>query len=268
MQTGIILGPSVLGKLSVFSNTLFPQYYVPVLEPMAHYALVYYAFLMGLQMDIRAMSRTGTQAKHIAVAGIFIPMIIGSSSYFIIENHVKADPLNKLGAFFWGSALTVTGFSVLSKILDRQKILHTEIGKIAVASALLSDLASWFFLALGLAITVEPSSTFIWILLSTCAVLLLCAFYLRPALSWIIRKIPEGQGYSEYYLCSIITGVSLLGVITDACGTHPIIGAFVFGLIIPDEVLESVLVDRLKDFVQGMLMPVFFVVCGLRADQH
>ncbi|XP_027120296.1 cation/H(+) antiporter 15-like [Coffea eugenioides] len=264
--TGIILGPSVLGKLSFFSNFLFPPYYLPVLEPMAHYSLVYYALLTGLQMDIRAMYRTGTQAKHIAVAGIFIPMIIGSSSYFTIEDHVTAESPTKLGAFFWGSALTVTGFSVLSKVLDRQKILHTEIGKIAVASALLSDLASWFFLALGLAITGDKTTNLIWIVLSTCAVVLLCGFYVRPALSWIVKNTPEGQGYSEFYLCSVITGVGLLGVITDACGTHPLIGALVFGLIIPDEVLESVLVDRLKDVVNGIFMPVFFVACGLRAD--
>ncbi|KAL3506348.1 hypothetical protein ACH5RR_031730 [Cinchona calisaya] len=265
--SGIILGPSGFGRYALFKNVLFPKYYLPVLEPMAHYALVYYAFLMGLRMDIRAISRTGTQARHVAIFGVFIPMVIGSSSYFIVYDYKDkiSSSAEKLGAFFWGSALTVTGFSVLSKILDKQKILHTEIGKIAVASALLSDIASWFFLALGLAITGNKGNI-IWVLLSTCAVILVCAFYVRPALNWIIRKNPEGQGYSEYYICSIITGVSLLGVITDALGTHPMIGAFVFGLIIPNDVLESVLVDRLGDFVQGIFMPVFYIVCGLRAD--
>ncbi|CAI9105946.1 OLC1v1004983C2 [Oldenlandia corymbosa var. corymbosa] len=245
--------------MSFFKNLVFPAYYMHVLEPMAHYALMLYAFLMGLQMDIRAITRSGTQAMHVAFAGVFIPFIIGSTLYFVSINDT-----NKLtGAFFWGAALSVTGFPILARILEKQKILLTEIGKTALASALLSDVFSWFFLAIAFAMTVPHT---LWIIVTTSALVLLSTLYVRPALGWIVHKTPVGQGYSEYYICCILTGVSLMGVITDACGTHPMIGAFIFGLIIPNDILESLLLDRLSDFVHGILMPVFFVVCGLRAN--
>ncbi|KAL8460889.1 hypothetical protein ACS0TY_032403 [Phlomoides rotata] len=240
---------------------MFPSYSFKLLEPMAHLSIVYYAFLVGLKMDVKGILRTGPKAMKLALAGIFIPFTLGAGLYFIflIEREKLA------GCFFWGSTLTVTGFSVLSKILENQQILHTEVGKTAMASALISDISSWGFLALGFALT-SSKRNIQWSVLSTIAFILLCVYYIRPGLNWIIRKTPEGQGYSEFYICSIVSGMALSGVITDVCGTHPMIGAFVFGLIIPNEVLEATIVDKLEDFVLGILMPVYFVVCGLRTN--
>ena len=257
--SGIMLGPSVLGRNREFQRLLFPTYSFPVLEPMAHFALVYHAFLMGVQMDIRALTRTGSKTRNIFLAGLLIPFAIGFGLFFIFDDE------NKKGSFFWGAALAVTGFSVLSRLLEKQKILHTEAGKTTLSSALLSDFSSWILLAIGLALS-SSGATVHWAMMCTCAFVVFCVYCVRPGLLWIIRRTPEGQGHSEYYVCFILTGVALCGIFTDACGTHPVIGAFVFGLIIPNEVLESTLVERLEDFVLGVLMPVFFTVCGLRTN--
>ncbi|CAA3026874.1 cation H(+) antiporter 15-like [Olea europaea subsp. europaea] len=256
--SGIILGPSVFGRNSGFRKLMFPSYTYKVLEPMAHLALVYHAFLVGLRMDIKAIRRTGSKALNIAVAGTIIPFSLGSTLYFVFRG-------NKTGFIFWGAALTVTGFSVLAEILEKQEIINTEIGKTAMASALINEVCAWCFLALGLAITGAPRNIH-WSLLCTIVFVLLSVYYIRPFLNWVIRKTPEGQGYSEFYICSVLTGVAFSGVITDACGTHPMIGAFVFGLVIPSEVLEAALIERLEDFVAGIFMPVFFMVCGLRTN--
>ncbi|KAL3616923.1 hypothetical protein CASFOL_039317 [Castilleja foliolosa] len=256
---GILLGPSVLGRITPYRKLIFPNYSFKVLEPMAHLSITYYAFLVGLKMDVKAILRTGTKATKVSIAGIIVPFIIGSGLYFIFD--IK----KVVGSLFWGSALSVTGFSVLTKILDKQQILHTEIGKTAASAALISDMGGWGFLALALAVTSSNDSIH-WSLISTAAFVLLCVYYVRPGLSWIIRKTPEGQGYSEFYICSILTGMTLSGVITDVFGTHPMIGAFVFGLVIPNEVLEATITDKLEDFVVGILLPVYFVVCGLRTN--
>ena len=258
---GILAGPTGLGRITSFRKLLFPSYSFKLLEPMAHLSIVYYAFLVGLKMDVKGILRTGPKSMKLALAGIFIPFSLGAGLYFIFLVETK----EIAGCLFWGGSLTVTGFSVLSKILENQQILHTEVGKTAVASALISDMSSWGFLALGFAVT-GSQANIQWSVISTVAFILVCVYYIRPGLNWIIRKTPEGQGYSEYYICSIVAGMALSGVITDVCGTHPMIGAFVFGLIIPNEVLEATIVDKLEDFVVGILMPVYFVVCGLRTN--
>lgn len=230
---------------------------------MAHFALVLYAFLAGLQMDVKALVHTGTKSRIVAAAGTIVPFLVGSGLFFFLK---PSSQISFQGFLFCGSALTVTGFSVLAKILDSQRLINTEMGKIAVSSALINDAFSWVFLTLGLLFTGSLQNVQ-WALLCTVAYVVFCVNYVRPCLNWIISKTPEGQGFSEFYICSFLAVIAALGCLTDAIGTHPMIGSFIFGLIMPNnELLVTAILDRLEDFVMGILMPVFFVVCGLRTN--
>ncbi|KAK4488830.1 hypothetical protein RD792_004620 [Penstemon davidsonii] len=262
---GIILGPSAFGRINGYRKLIFPNYSFKVLEPMAHLAIVFYAFLVGLKMDVRAILRTGPKAVKVAVSGTIIPFLVGTGLYFIFLKNSNDNKQERNGFLFWGASLTITGFSVLIKILDKQQLLHTDMGKTAMGAALIHDMSAWAFLALAFSIT-GSSENITLSLIGNIAFVACCFKFLRPALRWIIRKTPEGQGYSEFYICAILMGMALCGVVSDALGTHPMIGAFMFGLMIPNEVLEATLVDKIEDFVVGILMPVYFVVCGLRTN--
>ncbi|KAA8514953.1 hypothetical protein F0562_018260 [Nyssa sinensis] len=261
-QSGILLGPSGLGAFRRFSNKFFPPAGFAVLDTMAHFAVVYYAFLVGLEMDLAAASRIEKKALTFALAGMIFPSILGSCLYIPFLQH---DSSTNMGFLFWAIALTVTGCSVLAQLLDKLKLLQTEMGKIALSSAQINELSAWVFLAAAIALC-SGILTAHWAMFCTAAFVLFSIYYLRPALVWFMGRMPEGQGYSEHYIYSILVGVAFCGVVTDACGTHPIIGAFVFGLVIPKGVLEAALVQKLEGFVLGFLMPVFFAVCGLRID--
>ncbi|KAH0643737.1 hypothetical protein KY290_033475 [Solanum tuberosum] len=258
--SGILLGPTALGRIMRFRRLLFPNYNFHVIETMAHVALVFYGFLVGLQMDMKSVLRIGIKARNVAIIGIIIPFVMGTILYFSLTRDEEVR-----GFIFYGGALTITGFSVLSKILDKQKILQTDIGKMAMSSAVINDIGAWFILTLGYVVTGSTANIH-WALICTIAYALFCVFYLRRAIGWTIRKMPEGQGYSEFFICSILAGMAISGVITDALGTHPIIGAFLFGLSIPNQVLQAEIIDKLDDFVTGIFMPTFFVVCGLRTN--
>ncbi|CAH9105870.1 unnamed protein product, partial [Cuscuta epithymum] len=258
--SGILLGPSALGGIKSFRNMLFPNYNFEIIETMAHLALVLYAFMIGLQTDVKAVLRTGTKSKAVSLSGIMVPFLVGTSLYYSLPHDEKPG-----GFVFCGGALTVTGFSTLANILEKQKVLQTDVGKVALSASLVYDLSSWVLLALGL-MTSGSSENIHWAIICSLAYMVFCVYYLRPLLAWIVRKTPEGQGYSEYYICSLLVGMMVSGIITDAIGTHPMIGAFIFGLLVPSQVLEAAVLDRLEDFVMGVLMPVFFVVCGLRTN--
>jgi Kef-type K+ transport system membrane component KefB len=64
----------------------------------------------------------------------------------------------------------------------------------------------------------------------------------------------------------ILTGVMLAGVCTDAIGIHSVFGAFVYGLVIPTGPLGVVLIEKIEDFVTGLLLPLFFAISGLRTN--
>ncbi|KAG9133058.1 hypothetical protein Leryth_025913 [Lithospermum erythrorhizon] len=235
---GMLVGPSIFGRLD-YIWSLFPPYSFRVLEPIAQFALCYFAFLRGLQMDVKSIFRTESKAMKVAIASIAIPFIIGSGLYFLFN------PPNWRGFIYWGGALAATGYPVLAQILTDQRIIHTEVGRTAMGAAFICDLATWIFIGLGLSLGGSDNDI--------------------PLLKWIIGKKTDGV-YGIHYISCVLIGTSIFGVISQACGTHPIVGAFVYGLCIPNETLIAALLDRLEDFVMEILMPFFYVVTGLRVD--
>ncbi|PIN06452.1 putative K+/H+-antiporter [Handroanthus impetiginosus] len=264
---GIILGPSVLGRSQKFANTVFPLRSVMVLETMANVGLLYFLFLVGVEMDIGVIKRTGKRALAIAVAGMILPFLIGVSFAFLLHQNIE---FVRLGTFilFLGVALSVTAFPVLARILAELKLLNTDIGRIAMSSALINDMCAWILLAFAIALAENEAMSLasVWVILSSVVFVVFCVYVVRPLISWMIRRTPEGESISEFYICLILTGVMIAGFITDAIGTHSVFGAFVFGLIIPNGPLGVTLIERLEDFVSGLLLPLFFAISGLKTD--
>ncbi|KAL6580226.1 Cation/H(+) antiporter 15 [Orobanche minor] len=264
---GVILGPSVLGQSSKFADTVFPLRSVMVLETMANVGLLYFLFLVGVEMDIAVIKRTGKKALVIAIAGMILPFLIGISFAFMLH---QSSEFVRLGTFilFLGVALSVTAFPVLARILAELKLLNTDIGRIAMSAALINDMCAWILLAFAIAMAENEAMSLasIWVILSSMVFVVFCVYVVRPGISWMIRQTPEGEPISEFYLCLILTGVMVSGFITDAIGTHSVFGAFVFGLIIPNGPLGVMLIERLEDFVSGLLLPLFFAISGLKTN--
>ncbi|CAH9137436.1 unnamed protein product [Cuscuta epithymum] len=264
---GIILGPSVLGRSQTFALTVFPLRSVMVLETMANLGLLYFLFLVGLEMDLSVIRRTGKKALAIAISGMVLPFLIGVSFSFTLH---RGSQVMKQGTFilFLGVALSITAFPVLARILAELKLLNTEIGKIAMSAALINDVCAWILLAFTIALAENETMTLasIWVLLSSVAFVCVCVYVVRPFIEWVVRQTPEGEPISDFYICLILTGVMISGFITDAIGTHSVFGAFVFGLVIPNGSLGVTLIERLEDFVSGLLLPLFFASSGLKTE--
>ncbi|KAL5555473.1 hypothetical protein UlMin_037709 [Ulmus minor] len=264
---GIILGPSCLGRNVRFANTVFPLRSVMVLETMANVGLLYFLFLVGVEMDISVIRRTGRKALAIAIAGMVLPFIIGACFSFILRSR---DQTMTQGTFilFLGVALSVTAFPVLARVLAELKLINTELGRIAMSSALVNDMCAWILLALAIALAENHSTSLasLWVILSSAAFVAFCILIVRPAIAWMVRRTPEGESFSEFYICLILTGVMISGFITDAIGTHSVFGAFVFGLVIPNGPLGVTLIEKLEDFVSGLLLPLFFAISGFKTN--
>ncbi|CAA0831066.1 Cation/H(+) antiporter 15 [Striga hermonthica] len=264
---GIILGPSVLGQSSKFADTVFPLRSVMVLETMANVGLLYFLFLVGVEMDIAVIKRTGKRAIVIAIAGMILPFLIGVSFAFMLHQSTE---FVRLGTFilFLGVALSVTAFPVLARILAELKLLNTDIGRVAMSAALINDVCAWILLAFAIALAENEAMSLasIWVILSSTLFVLFNVYVIRPIISWMIQRTPEGEPISEFCICLILTGVMISGFVTDAIGTHSVFGAFVFGLVIPNGPLGVTLIERLEDFVSGLLLPLFFAISGLKTN--
>ncbi|XP_077229989.1 cation/H(+) antiporter 15-like [Tasmannia lanceolata] len=267
---GILLGPSCLGQNAWLASKLFPLKSVSVMETMANVGLHYFLFLVGVEMDIIVIKRTGWRAISIALAGMTIPFVVGISSSFFLKNHMSKNIHQGTFLLFLGVALSITAFPVLARILTELKLLNTDLGRVAMASAIINDVAAWVLLALVIAIAENKGAILasIWVILSGVAFVFFCIYAIRPAIRWVIRRTPEGEPVNEFYVCSILTGVMTCGFITDALGIHSIFGAFVFGLVIPNGPLGLSLMEKLEDFVSGLLLPLYFALSGLRINVY
>ncbi|XP_047062659.1 cation/H(+) antiporter 15-like [Lolium rigidum] len=265
---GVLLGPSLLGQNQVWASMVFPLRSLLTLETVAHLGLLYFLFLVGLEMDIDVIRKSGKKALFVAVAGMALPFCMGIATSFIFRHQVSRNVHQTSFLLFLGVALSVTAFPVLARILAEIKLLNTDLGRTAMSAAIVNDMCAWILLALAISIS-DVNSTAIsalWVLLSGVAFVVFCIFAVRPAMWWLVRRIPEGETLSEVQVTLILTGVMLAGACTDAIGIHSVFGAFVYGLVIPSGPLGVTLIEKLEDFVTGLLLPLFFAISGLRTD--
>ncbi|GMP50740.1 hypothetical protein CsSME_00017236 [Camellia sinensis var. sinensis] len=233
---GIVLGPSAIGRNQHYRRRIFPTWSTPILESVASIGLLFFLFLVGLELDLTSIRRSGRRAFAIAAAGITLPFTCGIGVAFVLRKSVKG--ADKVGyvqyLVFMGVALSITAFPVLARILAELKLLTTR-----------SPLVS------------------VYVLLSGVAFVAFMMVVIRPAMRWVARRCsPE----HEAYITLTLAGVMVSGFVTDFIGIHSIFGAFVFGLTIPKGEFAERLIERIEDFVSGLLLPLYFASSGLKTD--
>ncbi|KAH0905710.1 hypothetical protein HID58_037537 [Brassica napus] len=267
-RCGLLFSPSVLGNSEFIVQHVFPYRFTMVLETFANLALVYNIFLLGLGMDLRMVRITEAKPVIIAFAGLLIALPVGVFLYYLPGN---GDP-EKItsGCVFWSLALACTNFPDLARVLADLKLLRSDMGRTAMCAAIITDLCTWVLLVFAFA-SFNKAGTWNqmmpWVILTTFIFVLLCIYVIRPGITWIFAKTVKAGQVGDTHVWFILGGVVLCGLITDACGVHSITGAFLFGLSIPhDHIIRNMIEEKLHDFLSGILMPLFYIICGLRAD--
>ncbi|EOY07579.1 Monovalent cation:proton antiporter, putative [Theobroma cacao] len=274
---GILLGPSALGRNKDFLHLVFPAWSTPILESAASIGLLFFLFLVGLELDLTVIRQSGRKAFSIAIAGMSVPFIFGAALSLLLHKAVNGEERVSIGQYilFLGVALSITAFPVLARILAELKLLTTQVGQTAMAAAAFNDLAAWILLALAVALASNGSSEAhknplisVWVLISGVAFVAFMLILVRPLMNWLARQCSPEHDFAidEAYICLTLSGVMLSGFITDLIGIHAIFGAFIFGLTIPKGEFAAKLIKRIEDFVAGLLLPLYFASSGLKTD--
>ncbi|KAJ3466650.1 hypothetical protein MRS44_004214 [Fusarium solani] len=271
---GIVLGPSVMMRIPGFKENIFPTESMPVLANVATLGLLLFLFLVGLEVDTRMFKTNWRVALSVGLASMIIPFGLGVAVAWGLykeygnEGH-KEDMEFGTFALFIGTALAITAFPVLCRILSELQLLGTSVGVTVLAAGIGNDVTGWVLLALSVALVNNANGlTALYVFLTAVAWVLFLVFAVRPAFLWVLRRTDSIQnGPSQG-----ITALTLLLVLasswfTAAIGVHAIFGAFLIGVICPhDGGFAIKLTEKIEDLVGSLLLPLYFALSGLNTN--
>lgn len=248
MTAGILLGQ--------FASRWFGS--TDALNTLSQIGLILFLFLVGLRLDSKHLAREGRLAAVTSAVSIGVPFVLGAGlGLLLYSRFANGAPLAGF-ALFLGTAMSVTAFPVLARILRERNMEGTRVGTVAIACAAIDDVAAWLILA-GLLAFIHSSTghTPFWQVLGLLMLYcLLVWFGLRKA---IRHWTPEGLTR----VLLIVFGSSLA---TEWIGIHAFFGAFVAGIAMPKTAFfTDSIARRIEPLTTGLLLPLFFTVTGLRA---
>lgn len=92
---GIILGPSVIGRIPHFTETVFPKDSIPILNNVANLGLILFLFIIGLEVDMRVFFGNWKIAVSVAAAGMTFPFALGAAIAHGLYHEFSDEPGTK-----------------------------------------------------------------------------------------------------------------------------------------------------------------------------
>jgi Kef-type K+ transport system membrane component KefB len=277
MIAGILLGKSCLGWIAPqITDTLFPPDSLVLLNNISQVGLVLFLFVIGIKHDPMALHGRAKTAVLISHASITVPFALGTVLSLWLYPRLSDSRISFTEfALFLGTAMSITAFPVLARIIVERNLLETPVGSLALVTAAVDDVTGWLILA-GVLLLVDQSDVSPWIAVP--GTILYAVFMLtiaRRALSYAIhffdrrfrRRHPDGdpQAGRQGVLAFGLIVAFASAAITEELGVHPLFGAFLAGVAMPKEpVIVETIVKRVEDVTTVLLLPIFFIVSGLR----
>ncbi|KAH1079186.1 hypothetical protein GYH30_053971 [Glycine max] len=269
ISVGFLLTPPLLGRFTPIFEFIFPVNGVLNVELLSHLGLIFYAFLSGLEMNLDTILRVKKKAASIAVAGIVFPMVLAPCLYALYRKIYGSNgvfPLEEgsVNAYLlWTLILTVTGFPVIAHTLSELKLIYTGLGKAALTAAMISDTYGWILFTLLVPFAINGKGA-MYTVLSTILFIVVCIFVVRPIIQRFMDSKTDKDEWEDNELLFVVMGVLVCANVTDILGAHGIVGAFVFGLILPHGKFADTMMSISDDFTGGFLAPLFFAGNGMR----
>ncbi|KAK3312687.1 Sodium/hydrogen exchanger family-domain-containing protein [Apodospora peruviana] len=271
---GILLGPSVLGRIPGFSETIFPPNGMGPFRLAANIGLTLYLFLVGLEINMGYLLSNWRIAASVACLDMTIPFGLGVAVAWGLYKDFADEPGIRpisfgLFALFVGVATAITAFPVLCRILTSLKLLNTTVGVIVMTSGIANDVVGWVLLALCVTLVNSGAGiTALYIILVAAGYSLFLAYGVRPVFMWVLRRTRSLEnGPSQSIVALTIFMVLASAFFTDIIGVHSIFGAFVIGLMCPHEGGFAIkLTEKIEDLVAVLFLPLFFALSGINTN--
>lgn len=266
---GVILGNAVLVGIRWFEG--FPQ--DPGIELLAELGVVILLFEVGLESTVRDMLKVGLSSLLVALLGLATPFALGWAVGAWLLPHQST----YVHAFL-GATLTATSVGITARVLGDLGKSKTPEARIILGAAVIDDILGLVILAIVMGVVRSAERNEVlglgstaWILVKAVTFLfgaLIIGSTLSPRLFRFASRL-RGDGV---LLTTALFFCFLLSYLASTIGLAMIVGAYAAGLIL-EHVHWRDFSDRgerqLEELIRPiatLLVPVFFVLMGMRVD--
>jgi len=244
-----------------------------VLDALAQLGVLILLFQVGLESTVRDMLKVGAVATLVAALGVVTPFILGwGVGAWLLPTH------SPYAHAFLGATLTATSVGITARVLADLGKSGAPEARVILGAAVIDDILGLLILAIvsgaiAAAGRGAPMAYGAIGLLFGKALLFLggalgLGVVVSPRLFHLASRL-KGQGVllaTALVVCFLLSGAAA------AVGLAPIVGAYAAGLIL-EEVHWKDFAERgehrmqeLLEPVATLLVPVFFVLMGMRVD--
>ncbi len=272
--------PSVLGELvagmalgNVGISLLEQMKEDPGVDMLASIGVLILLFEVGLESTVAQMMKVGLSSFLVATLGVVAPFGLGwgVGAWLLPDHSIYMHA-------FLGATLAATSVGITARVLKDLNRTQSDEARIILGAAVLDDVMGLIILAVvsGVILAADQGGTMsvAAIGLTTLKAVaflvgsLVLGVYLSPKLFHLASKLRA----FGVLLAGGLGVCFLLAYAADRIGLAPIVGAFAAGLILEDVHFrdftrrgEHTLEELIKP-ISGFLVPVFFVVMGMRTD--
>ncbi len=221
------------------------------------------AFLMlmaGLEVKLEHLEKVGKKILFMAALNGIIPFIIGYSVMTLLGYNFTTALL--IGVIFISSSV-----AVVIGAMKSTKFFDSDVGKTIVSMVVIEDIFSLLLLAMFLQgtspVTSFPLPVYFIILVAS-------VYYLKKFLPVIANRffkhVERQKDPYEMELRFILVVLMVVLLYFAGLGVHPIVAAFVVGLILSDIIKTDEIHKKLHTIGYGLFVPVFFFIVGMDLD--
>ncbi len=268
ITAGILLGPSLLGSVwPGMSTFIFPADSLGVLQLISQIGVCVFMFVVGLELDPAHLRQRARVAIVISNAGIIVPFLLGIvASLWLHPVYAASNTTFVTFALFMGTAMSITAFPVLVRILKDRGLMKSSLGSLAIACAAVDDATAWALLAVVVAITratgLVPTIVNLGLIVVFVALMLFVVRWWLPR--WL--RVDEAEAApSRGVMAAALIFMTVSALVTEVMGVHALFGAFLAGVVMPtNRGFRDGLTLQLENFSNVFLLPLFFAFSGLR----
>lgn len=253
LMGGILVGPALLGIVDPSSEI------IKVLADLGIFFLMLHA---GIETNHRELIKASKRSIVVALGGTILSFAGG---YYVAILFGQSF----IASLFIGMGLSVSAIAMAARVFKDNKIMNSRAANVTLGAAVMENILALVLFSIIIRLAEQGTveiMPLIFLLLKVFAFFGIVIFVGIKYSKFLYKILYFGnKGFTLTLIMAL-----MMGLIAQAIGLHMVIGAFLAGLFLSEEVLDERVYRKIEDRIYGLSYgffgPIFFVSMAFHLD--